>query len=134
MKIEDIKKVFRGIRSTKKEIELRLRFLDDVKRMDLDTAGIEASVLSQVDALRERVTLADRMLASLEPEERTVLTARYYVGIRWEYIEAHTLYSVSQSQRIHDRAMKKLTAFFEPEADTRPAPIRAGRPAHLQSQ
>lgn len=134
MKMEEVKKLFRGIRSTKKEMELRLAFLEDVKKMKMDTADIEDSIMRQYDRLKQKLDLADRMLEVLEPEERTVLTARYYAGIRWEYIESKTLYSCSQSQRIHDRALRKLTAFSESETEKRPAPIVTETSMLLQSQ
>ena len=120
MKCEEIKKLFRGIRSTKKEMELRLAFLKDVQGMDFDTSGIEASILREYEKLEQRVRLADRMLNGLAPEERAVLTARYYEGIRWEYIEPVLQYSISQCQRIHNRAIRKLTAFSDAETAAPP--------------
>ena len=120
MKCEEIKKLFRGIRSTKKEMELRLAFLKDVQGMDFDTSGIEASILREYEKLEQRVRLADRMLDGLAPEERAVLTARYYEGIRWEYIEPVLQYSISQCQRIHNRAIRKLTSFSDAETAAPP--------------
>ncbi len=133
MKCDEIKKIFRGIRSTKKEMELRLAFLKDVQSMDFDTTGIEASILREYKKLESRVLLADRMLDTLEPEERAVLTARYYDGIRWEYIEPVLQYSISQCQRIHNRAIRKLMSFSDGESASRPTK-EAERPALLQHQ
>ena len=133
MKVEEIKKLFRGIRSIKKEMELRLTFLKDVQKMDWDTASIEESILQEYAKLESRLALADRMLETLEPEEREVLTARYYAGIRWEYMELKTLYSVSQCQRIHNRALKKLTSFCDGTTEQK-TKTEAKQPALLQSR
>lgn len=134
MKIEDIKKVFRGIRSTKKEMELRLAFLKDVQEMAFDTSEIEASVMRQYEILQERLNLADRMLETLDAQERAILTARYYAGIRWEYMEPETMYSISQCQRIHDRALKKLTYFDDDATVLQQLPRSVKRKVRLQSQ
>lgn len=120
MKSDEIKKIFRGIRSTKKEMELRLAFLKDVQGMDFDTSGIEASILREYAKLEQKIQLADRMLDTLEPDERAVLTARYYEGIRWEYIEPVLQYSISQCQRIHNRAIRKLMSFSDGEGKVHP--------------
>lgn len=133
MKVEEIKKLFRGIRSIKKEMELRLAFLKDVQQMEMDTSSIEASVLKEYARLEERVRLADRMLEVLDPQEREILVARYYKGVRWEYMEPETMYSISQCQRIHDRALLKLTSFCDGEVPQKP--VKAGAvPVLLKSQ
>ncbi len=134
MKVEDIKKVFRGIRNTKKEMELRLAFLKDVQEMDLDTSSIEASMMQEYYRLQERVRLADQMLEVLDPQEREILTARYYVGVRWEYMEPETMYSISQCQRIHNRALKKIAASFAGGEGTKKAPKAKAEPVLLKNQ
>lgn len=134
MNVEDIKKIFRGIRSTKKEMELRLAFLRDIQAMDFDTSKMEASVMQEYERLQERILLADRMLDTLDPQEREILTARYYAGVRWEYMEPETMYSISQCQRIHNRALKKLTSFCIDETVPKKASKGVKLPMPLKSQ
>lgn len=113
---EEVKTWLRGIRLTKKELEMKTAFFTDLeyssRRMGKNGCKHEAYYRRRIEELHRHLqTLTadtERLLATLTPDERMILTARYIKGVMWDAMEFYVYYSRRQAIRIHDRAVKKL--------------------------
>ncbi len=67
---------------------------------------------AQIARLQEKMKFLaadiERVLDTLDPDEKAVLTARYIRRLMWDAMEFHIYYSRRQAIRIHDRAIEKL--------------------------
>lgn len=111
----EVKKWLRGLPMIKKELSLKSEFFKDLAtEAERKGTGIKYRTyyLKQIDALHEKlITLENNIEEAfniLDPEERTVMTARYINNIIWDMMEFKIYYSRRQAIRIHNRAIKKL--------------------------
>ncbi len=111
----DVKKWLRSIPVTKKEMELKIRFYEELAGDFATTAEWQKQVdeyrkkvLELKGRLERQLSECDRLFNLLEESERLVLTAKYIKAIRWDFIEMHIFYSRRQAIRIRDAAVAKL--------------------------
>ncbi|MBR5152113.1 MAG: hypothetical protein IKW60_01095 [Clostridia bacterium] len=113
---EEVKAWFRGLDLMKKDLEMKSAFYGELVWMsrNLGESGKkhEAYYLEKIQELHRRIQLLaediERVMNTLWPEERAVLTARYIRDKFWDAMEFQVHYSKRHSIRIHDRAVEKL--------------------------
>lgn len=112
----EVKTWLRGLALLKKDLEMKTGFYTDLMRISrqMGDAGKkhEGYYQAQVERLHQKMELLsediERVLDTLNPEEKAVMTARYIRRLMWDAMEFHIYYSRRQAIRIHDRAIKKL--------------------------
>ena len=113
---EEVKTWLRGLALLKKDLEMKSAFYTDLMRISrqMGDAGKkhEGYYQAQTERLHHKMQLLtadiERVLDTLDPDEKAVLTARYIRRLMWDAMEFHVYYSRRQAIRIHDRAIKKL--------------------------
>lgn len=113
---KEVKIWLRGLALLKKDLEMKAAFYTDLMRISnqMGNAGKKHEVYyqAQTERLQEKMKqLAsdiERVLETLDPDEKAVLTARYIRRLMWDAMEFHVFYSRRQAIRIHDRAIEKL--------------------------
>lgn len=121
---DEIKKWFRSIPLAKKEMELRIKFYEDLisdyarpqQRAGTEGRGTDymdpGFYQSQIETAQNRYDSilkdVDRLFELLDGDERAILTAKYLNRISWDAMEFHIFYSRRQAYRIHNRAIEKL--------------------------
>ena len=113
---EEAKTWLRGLPLLKKDLEMKTDFytelLRECRRLGDGASKHEGYYLEQIQQMHEKIKqlTADvmRILDTLEPEEKAVLTARYIKRMLWDAMEFHIHYSRRNAVRIHNRALEKL--------------------------
>lgn len=113
---KEVKTWLRGLALLRKDLEMKSGFYTDLMRISrqMGSAGKkhEGYYQAQVEQLHQKIQLLildiERVLDTLDPDEKAILTARYIKRLMWDAMEFHVYYSRRQAIRIHDRAIKKL--------------------------
>lgn len=111
----EVKKWFRNISLTKRELNLKISFYQDLAAdfaKDEEFKHSAEYYRTQIAELEGRLKalMADvnRLLSCLDESEKLILTARYINLVKWDFIEFQVFYSRRQAVRIHDKAILKL--------------------------
>lgn len=121
-KNEDIKRHLWAVSNRRGTIKQKISFykslIEDMSKVtELDFSKHITYWQEEIDSLAEELNQAidefDNLLEELTEIEKQVLILRYLHGIRWEYMESYTHYSVRQTIRIHDTAIDKIAKAWE---------------------
>lgn len=113
---KEVKAWFRGLTLLKRDLEMKSDFyvelLRECRRVGRSLSRHEAYYLAQIERLHEEMQEVmvdtERIMDTLTPEERLVITARYMKHLSWDGVELMAHYSRRQAFRIHNEAIQKL--------------------------
>lgn len=123
IRYKDIKKEITHLEEQLAQLEFRLTsprtpVLSDMPLGPHNTTQLEDSVIKLIELKEKYKNLLNELYAQqlaveesikdLEPIERDLIRCRYFSGLKWTQVQKKIGYAQKQTQRIHNRAIKKL--------------------------